>query len=156
LKTDKKRIITSTEALKLPEIPKHLILIGGGVIGLELGSVYARLGAKVTVVEYMDSILGTMDKSLAKELQKVLAKQGMEFLLGHKVSGATVKGKTVTVTAENPKGETISVSGDYCLVAVGRTAYTEGLGLENVGIELEERGRKIPVNENLETKVLGI
>lgn len=156
LKTDGKRIITSTEALNLTEIPKHLILIGGGVIGLELGSVYARLGAKVTVLEFMDSILGTMDKSLAKELQKVLVKQGMEFLLSHKVTGAQVKGKNVIVTADNAKGEKVSLEGDYCLVAVGRTAYTEGLGLENIGIQLEERGRKIPVNEHLETGVQGI
>jgi dihydrolipoamide dehydrogenase len=156
LKTDGKRIITSTEALNLQEIPKHLILIGGGVIGLELGSVYARLGSKVTVVEFMDSIIGTMDKSLGKELQKVLAKQGMEFLLSHKVTGASVKGSKVTVTADNPKGEKISLEGDYCLVAVGRTAYTENLGLENIGITLEERGKKIPVNAHLETSVPGI
>lgn len=156
LKTDGKRIITSTEALNLQEIPKHLILIGGGVIGLELGSVYARLGSKVTVVEFMDSIIGTMDKSLGKELQKVLAKQGMEFLLSHKVTGASVKGSKVTVTADNAKGEKISLEGDYCLVAVGRTAYTENLGLENIGISLEERGKKIPVNAHLETSVPGI
>jgi dihydrolipoamide dehydrogenase len=156
LKTDGNRIITSTEALKLKEIPKHLILIGGGVIGLELGSVYARLGSKVTVVEFMDSIIGTMDKSLGKELQKVLAKQGMEFLLSHKVTGASVKGSKVTVSADNSKGEKVSIEGDYCLVAVGRTAYTENLGLENIGITLEERGKKIPVNAHLETSVPGI
>jgi dihydrolipoamide dehydrogenase len=156
LKTDGKRIITSTEALNLPEIPKHLVLIGGGVIGLELGSVYARLGSKVTVVEFMDSIIGTMDKSLGKELQKVLAKQGMEFLLSHKVTGASVKGNKVTVTADNPEGKKISLEGDYCLVAVGRTAYTDSLGLENIGITLEERGKKIPVNNHLETSVPGV
>jgi dihydrolipoamide dehydrogenase len=156
LKTDGKRIITSTEALNLPEIPKHLVLIGGGVIGLELGSVYARLGSKVTVVEFMDSIIGTMDKSLGKELQKVLAKQGMEFLLSHKVTGASVKGNKVTVTADNPEGKKISIEGDYCLVAVGRTAYTDNLGLENIGITLEERGKKIPVNDHLETSVPGV
>lgn len=156
LKTDGNRIITSTEALNLKEIPKHLILIGGGVIGLELGSVYSRLGSKVTVVEFMDSIIGTMDKSLGKELQKVLAKQGMEFLLSHKVTGASVKGSKVTVSADNSKGEKVSIEGDYCLVAVGRTAYTENLGLENIGITLEERGKKIPVNAHLETSVPGI
>ncbi|MEJ7779518.1 MAG: dihydrolipoyl dehydrogenase [Daejeonella sp.] len=156
LKTDKKRIITSTEALNLTEIPKHLILIGGGVIGLELGSVYARLGSKVTVVEFMDSIIGTMDKGLGKELQKVLAKQGMEFHLSHKVTGAIVKGNKVTVTADNNRGEKVVLEGDYCLVAVGRVAYTEGLGLENVGIKLEERGKKITVNDHLETSVPGI
>ena len=156
LKIDKKRIITSTEMLNLTEIPKHLILIGGGVIGLELGSVYARLGSKVTVVEFMDSIINTMDKDLGKELQKVLAKQGMEFLLSHKVTGASVKGNKVTVTAETNKGEKVSLEGDYCLVAVGRTAYTECLGLENLGITLEERGKKIPVNDHLETSVPNI
>lgn len=156
LPIDKQRIITSTEALNLTEVPKQLIVIGGGVIGLELGSVYARLGSKVTVVEYTDSIISTMDKTLAKELQKVLAKLGFEFLFGHKVTGATVKGKKVTVTADNPKGEKITVEGDYCIVAVGRTAYTEGLGLENIGIGLEERGRKIPVNDHLETSVKGV
>ncbi|MBK0382613.1 dihydrolipoyl dehydrogenase [Pedobacter sp. SD-b] len=156
LKTDGKRIITSTEALNLTEVPKHLILIGGGVIGLELGSVYARLGAEVTVVEFMDAIIPTMDKTLGKELQKSLTKLGMKFLLSHKVTGATVKGKKVTVTVDSPKGEKVVLEGDYCLVAVGRTAYSEGLGLENIGITLEERGKKIPVNEHLETSVKGI
>lgn len=156
LPIDKKRIITSTEALNLTEVPKHLIVIGGGVIGLELGSVYARLGAKVTVVEFMDSIIATMDKSLGKELQKVLVKQGFEFLLGHKVTGAAVKGKNVTVSVDNPKGEKITIEGDYCIVAVGRSAYTEGLGLDKIGITVEERGKKIPVNDHLETSVKGI
>jgi dihydrolipoamide dehydrogenase len=156
LKPDKKRIITSTEALNLKEVPKHLILIGGGVIGLELGSVYARLGAKVTVVEFADSIISTMDKTLGAELLKSLKKLGMEFLLSHKVTGATVKGTKVTVTADDPSGKNISLEGDYCLLAVGRTAYTEGLGLENIGITLEERGKKITVNEHLETLVPGI
>ncbi|NGM64729.1 dihydrolipoyl dehydrogenase [Sphingobacterium sp. SGR-19] len=157
LPIDKKRIITSTEALNLQEVPKHLIVIGGGVIGLELGSVYARLGAKVSVVEFAKSIIGTMDAGLGKELQRVLKKNlGMEFFLGHKVTGATAKGKKVTVTAENQKGEAVSLEGDYCIVAVGRTAYTEGLGLDNIGIKTEERGNKIPVNEHLETSVEGI
>lgn len=157
LPIDKKRIITSTEALSLNEVPKQLIVIGGGVIGLELGSVYARLGAKVSVVEFEKSIIATMDAGLGKELQRVLKKTlGMEFLLGHKVTDATTKGKNVTVTATNPKGEEVKIEGDYCIVAVGRTAYTEGLGLENIGITLEERGRKIPVNEHLETSVEGV
>jgi dihydrolipoamide dehydrogenase len=156
LKIDKKRIITSTEALTLSEVPKHLILIGGGVIGLELGSVYARLGAKVSVVEFMDGIIPTMDKGLGRELQKVLKKLGMEFYLGHKVTGATVKGKEVTVTADNAKGEKIELKGDYCMVAVGRIAYTDGLGLDKIGITVEERGRKITVDEHLETSVKGV
>lgn len=157
LPIDKKRIITSTEALSLQEVPKQLVVIGGGVIGLELGSVYARLGTKVTVVEYEKSIIPTMDGGLGKELQRVLKKNlGFEFLLGHKVTGATVKGKKVTVLADNAKGEAVSIEGDYCIVAVGRTAYSEGLGLENIGIKLEERGKKIPVNEHLETSVAGV
>ncbi|PVH26138.1 dihydrolipoyl dehydrogenase [Sphingobacterium corticibacter] len=157
LPIDKKRIITSTEALQLQEIPKSLIVIGGGVIGLELGSVYARLGSKVSVVEYAKSIIPTMDASLGKELQRVLKKQlGFEFFLGHKVTGATTKGKEVTVTAEDAKGNEVSFQGDYCIVAVGRTAYTEGLGLDKIGIETEERGNKIPVNEHLETSVEGV
>lgn len=157
LPIDKKRIITSTEALALKEVPNHLIIIGGGVIGLELGSVYARLGAKVSVVEYEKSIIPTMDGGLGKELQRVLKKSlGMEFYLGHKVTGATARGKKVTVNAANAKGEAVKWEGDYCVVAVGRTAYTEGLGLENIGITLEERGKKIPVNEHLETPVSGV
>jgi dihydrolipoamide dehydrogenase len=156
LKIDKKRIITSTEALTLTEVPKHLILIGGGVIGLELGSVYARLGAKVSVIEFMDSIIPTMDRGLGKELQKVLQKQGVEFYLNHKVTGATAKGKEVTVTFDAPNGDKKELKGDYCLVAVGRIAYTDGLGLENIGLTVEERGRKVTVNDHLETSVKGV
>jgi len=153
---DKKRIITSTEALNLKEVPKHLVLIGGGVIGLELGSVYARLGAKVTVVEFMDSIIPTMDKTLGKELQKSLKKLGFEFLLSHKVKEVSSTAKEVTIKADNAKGEEVVVKGDYCLVAVGRVAYTDGLGLENIGITTEERTRKITVNNNMETSVPGV
>lgn len=153
---DKKRIITSTEALNLKEIPKHMVLIGGGVIGLELGSVYARLGAKVTVVEFMDSIIPTMDRTMGKELQKSLKKIGFEFLLSHKVKEVSSTAKEVTVKADNAKGEEVVIKGDYCLVAVGRTAYTEGLGLENIGITVEERGKKISVNDHLETSVSGV
>ncbi|MBY0245236.1 MAG: dihydrolipoyl dehydrogenase [Sphingobacteriaceae bacterium] len=157
LPIDKKRIITSTEALNIKEVPKTMVVIGGGVIGLELGSVYARLGTKVSVVEYLPSIIATMDASLGKELQRVLKKSlGMEFYMNHKVTGATAKGKTVTVNAENAKGEAVSLEADYCIVAVGRTAYTEGLGLEKIGITLEERGKKIPVNAHLETSVKGV
>lgn len=151
IEIDKKRIITSTEALTLPEIPKSMIVIGGGVIGMELGSVYARLGAKVSVVEYMDSIIPGMDKVLGKELQKVMKKEGVEFHLKHKVTAVESKGKTVTVTAESPKGENVELKGDYCLVAIGRKPYTDKLGLENAGIEVDERGR-IPVDEHLKTK----
>jgi len=157
LPVDKKRIITSTEALNLTEIPKHLIVIGGGVIGLELGSVYARLGAKVSVIEYAKSIISTMDAGLGKELQRVLKKSlGMEFFLGHKVTGATNNGDTVTVTAEDAKGQAVTFEGDYCIVSVGRVAYTQGLGLENIGITPEERGNKITVNEHMQTSVEGV
>jgi dihydrolipoamide dehydrogenase len=156
IKIDKKRIITSTEALTLTEVPKHLILIGGGVIGLELGSVYKRLGSKVSVIEYMDSIIPTMDRGLGKELQRVLSKQGMEFYTGHKVTGATVKGKEVTVTFDAPNGEKKELKGDYCLVAVGRIAYTDNLGLDKIGLTVEERGRKVTVDEHLETSVKGV
>lgn len=155
LPIDKKRIITSTEALSLSEIPKHLVIIGGGIIGVELGSVYLRLGAKVTVVEYLDKIVPSMDDEIGKELMRTLKKDGMEFLVSTKVTGAKVKGKEVVVTAENKKGEAIEIKGDYCLVAVGRSPFTEGLGLANIGISLDER-KRIPVNDHLETIVPGI
>ena len=156
LPLDKQRIITSTEALTLTEVPKHLVIIGGGVIGLELGSVYGRLGAKVSVVEFMDSIIPTMDKALGKELQRVLKKTlKFDFFLQHKVTGATNTGAGVTVTAENTKGETVTFEGDYCLVSIGRKPYTEGLGLENAGVQMGERGM-IAVNDHLETNVPGI
>jgi len=137
---DKERIITSTEALELKEVPKHLIIIGGGVIGLELGSVYARLGAKVSVVEYLDSIIPTMDRTMGKELQKSLKKLGMEFYLKHKVTGVERKEKEVTVTALNPKEETISLKGDYALVSIGRKPYTEGLNVEAAGVKVNDKG----------------
>lgn len=152
---DKKRIITSTEALNLTEIPKHMIVIGGGVIGLELGSVYARLGAKITVVEFLDGLIPTMDKALGKELQKSLAKIGFEYLFKHKVTGATTKGKEVTVTAEDVNGKVVEIKGDYVLLAIGRKAYTEGLNLEAAGIKTDERGR-VDVDAHLQTSVPGI
>src|SRR5690606_35885087 len=127
------------------------------VIGLELGSVYARLGAKVSVIEYAKSIISTMDGGLGKELQRVLKKSlGMEFFLGHKVTGASTKGKTVTVTAENAKGQSVSLEDDYCIVSVGRVAYAKDMGLENIGNTPEERGNKITVNEHMETTVPGV
>lgn len=152
IKLDKKRIITSTEMLNLTEVPKHLIVIGGGVIGLELGQVFNRLGAEVTVVEYMDRIIPTMDKDQSRELQKVLKKQGMNFAVSHKVKSVEVKGKKVTVKADDKKGKEVVFEGDYCLVSVGRHAYTEGLNAEKAGVEIGERG-KITVNENLQTNV---
>ena len=155
IKIDKKRIITSTEALSLSEIPKHLLVIGGGVIGLELGQVYKRLGAEVSVIEYMPSIIPTMDSALSKELQKSLKKQGMKFFTDHKVSSVKVSGNEVTVTANDKKGNPVEFKGDYCLVAVGRKAYTEGLGLENIGIQVNERGQ-IETNKHLQTNIPNI
>ena len=149
---DKERIITSTEALKLKEIPKHLLVIGGGVIGLELGQVYHRLGAQVTVIEYMDGIIPGMDKSLSKELLRVLKKQKMQFALSHKVSKVTRVKDQVVVEAKDSKGNVVSFEGDYCLVAIGRKAYTDGLGLDQVGIHTDERGR-IQTNEHLQTNI---
>jgi len=152
---DKKRIITSTEALNLPEVPKHLIVIGAGVIGAELGSVYGRIGAKVSFVEYAASMIPTMDGAMGKELQRVLKKMGADFYFNHKVTGVENKGDEVVVTAENSKGGTMTLTGDYCLVAIGRKPYSEGLNLEAAGIQKDDRGR-IPVNEHLETATPGI
>ena len=152
---DKERIITSTEALELKEIPKHLIVIGGGVIGLELGSVYKRLGSEVTVVEFMDKIIPTMDGALSKELNKVLRKQGMKFNLSTGVQSVERNGDTVKVTAKDKKGEEVVFEGDYVLVAVGRSPYTKGLGLEKAGVDLDEKGR-VKTNEHLQTNVSNI
>jgi len=152
---DKERIMTSTEALKLPEIPKHMIVIGGGVIGLELGSVYKRLGADVSVVEYMDKIVPGMDADVSKELQKVLKKQGIKFFTSHAVNSVERKGDEITVKKKKKKDEEVEFKGDYCLVSVGRKAYTEGLGLENVGIKVNERGQ-IEINDHLQTNVSNI
>ena len=147
---DKERVITSTEALKLSEIPKHLIIIGGGVIGLELGQVYKRLGSDVSVIEYMDRIIPGMDAGLSKELTKVLKKQKVKFHLSHKVKSVERKGKEVTVLADNAKGEEVSFTGDYCLVSVGRRPYTDGLNAKAAGVKLDEGGR-VEVNEHLQT-----
>lgn len=152
---DKERIITSTEALKLKEIPKHMIVIGGGVIGLELGSVYKRLGAEVTVVEFMDKIIPTMDGALSKELNKVLRKQGMKFNLSTGVQSVERNGDTVKVTAKDKKGAEVVLEGDYVLVSVGRRPYTDGLALEKAGVELDERGR-VKTNDHLQTNVSNI
>jgi dihydrolipoamide dehydrogenase len=155
IKIDKERIITSTEALKLPEIPKHLVIIGGGVIGIELGQVYLRLGAQVSVVEYLDRIIPGMDSSLSKELTKVLKKQGMKFYVSHKVKSVERNKNLVTVQAENTKGETITLEGDYALVSVGRRPYTEGLSAEKAGVKLTEKGQ-IEVNDHLQTNITNI
>lgn len=148
---DKKRIISSTEALTLTEVPSHFIVIGGGVIGMELGSVYARLGSKVTVVEFLDSLIPTMDGTMGKELLKVAKKMGMDIYLGHKVTSVENKGKEVMVKAEAKDGKVLELKGDYCLVSIGRRPYTEGLGLDKVGIETVKG--QIPVDDHLKTKV---
>ncbi|MFY8110341.1 MAG: dihydrolipoyl dehydrogenase family protein, partial [Bacteroidia bacterium] len=134
IEVDKTRVITSTEALKMTEVPKSMVIIGGGVIGLELGSVYSRLGSKVSVIEYTNSIIPTMDAALGKELQRVLRKQGFEFFFSHKVKSAINTGSEVEVKADNDKGEEVVFKADYCLVSVGRKPYTQGLGLENAGV----------------------
>jgi dihydrolipoamide dehydrogenase len=155
IKLDKDRIITSTEALKLKEVPKHLVIIGGGVIGIELGQVYLRLGAQVSVVEFMDRIIPGMDASLSKELTKVLKKQGMKFYTSHKVQSVERAGNAVTVKAENAKGEIITLEGDYALVSVGRRPYTDGLNAEKAGVKVTDRGQ-IEVNNHLQTSAANI
>lgn len=155
IKIDKEKIITSTEALKLKEVPKHLVVIGGGVIGLELGQVYLRLGAQVSVVEYLDRIIPGMDAALSKELTKVLKKQGMKFYTSHKVKSVERNGNEVQVQAENAKGETITLDGDYALVSVGRKPYTDNLNVEKAGVKMGDRGM-IEVNDNLQTNVANI
>ncbi len=155
IKIDKEKIITSTEALNLKEVPKHLIVIGGGVIGLELGQVYLRLGAQVSVVEYLDRIIPGMDAGLSKELTKVLKKQGMKFYTSHKVKSVERKGDGVQVQAENAKGETITLDGDYSLVSVGRRPFTDGLNADKAGVKVSERGQ-IEVNDHLQTNVSNI
>lgn len=153
---DKERIITSTEALKLQQVPEHLVVIGGGVIGLELGSVYRRLGSKVSVVEYADSCIAAMDLDMGKELQKVLKKDGIEFYMGHGVTSVSRKKNEITVKASHKTSkEEIELKGDFCLVAVGRRPYTDNLGLEQAGLKTDERGR-IPVNDHLQTSVAHI
>lgn len=153
IEIDKKRVITSTEALKLKEVPKHLIVIGGGVIGLELGSAYRRLGAKVSVVEYAPQIIATMDAELGKQLHKVLKKDGIEFFTSHQVQEVKNNGKEVSIKAlDLKKDKSLELKGDYCLMAVGRRPYTDNLGLETIGLKTDERGR-IPVNEQLQTPI---
>jgi dihydrolipoamide dehydrogenase len=152
IEIDKERIITSTEALSLTEIPKHMIVIGGGVIGLELGQVYKRLGAEVSVIEYMDRIIPTMDGAQSKELAKVMKKQGVKFYLSHKVSAVERNGDSVKVTATDKKDKEVTFEGDYCLVSVGRRPYTDGLGLEKAGVQVNERGQ-VEVNDHLQTNI---
>ena len=150
IEIDKERIITSTEALKLSEIPKHMIVIGGGVIGLELGQVYKRLGAEVSVIEFMDRIIPGMDGALSKELMRSMKKQKVKFFLSHKVKSVERKGAEIIVKADDKKGQEVEFKGDYCLVSVGRRPYTDGLNAEAAGVQLDERGR-VTVNDHLQT-----
>ena len=155
IEIDGKHIISSTEALELTELPEHMLVIGGGIIATEMASVFGRLGAQVTILEYADRLIPGMDGSLGKELAKVLKKElGIEIHVNHKVTGAEIKGEKVIVNAENKKGEIQAFEGDICLMAVGRKPYTDNLGLENIGIETD-RGR-IPVNDQMETSIPGI
>lgn len=149
---DKKRVITSTEALSLKELPKTMLVIGGGVIGLELGSVYARLGTKVEVVEFLDKIIPGMDSDCGKELLKILKKTGIEFHLKHGVTTVEPSENSVKVTAKSRDNDAEKVwEVDYCLVAIGRKPYTDGLNLAEIGIKTDEKGR-IAVNNHLQTE----
>ncbi|MBT5232793.1 MAG: dihydrolipoyl dehydrogenase [Flavobacteriaceae bacterium] len=154
-KIDKKRIISSTEALKLKEIPKKLIVIGGGVIGLELGQVYSRLGSEVSVIEYSDKITPFMDGAVSKELLRIFKKQKIKFYLSHKVTSVISENNSIIVTAEDSNGLNVNFDGDYCLVSVGRKPYTNGLNLSSVGINTNDKGQ-IEVNDKLQTNVENI
>ncbi|QBK29171.1 dihydrolipoyl dehydrogenase [Roseitalea porphyridii] len=153
---DDKVIVSSEGALKLEKVPAKMIVVGGGVIGLELGSVWSRLGAEVTVVEYLDTILGGMDGDVSRQFQKLLAKQGLTFKLGAKVTDVHKAGKGGHVTYEPVKGgDAETLNADVVLVATGRKPYTEGLGLEKAGVVLDDRGR-VDINEHWQTSVTGI
>ncbi|WP_338663707.1 dihydrolipoyl dehydrogenase [Pararoseomonas sp. SCSIO 73927] len=156
VEVDEKQVVTSTGALELPAVPKHLVVIGAGVIGLELGSVWRRLGAEVTVIEFLDRILPGMDNEVAKQFERVLTKQGFKFQLGHKVTGATKSEKGITLTVEPAKGgDAQSLEADVVLVAIGRRPYVEGLGLDAAGVALDERGR-VKTDHHFATNVPGI
>ncbi len=156
IEIDETQIVSSTGALTLPKVPKTLVVIGGGVIGLELGTVWRRLGAEVTVIEYLDRILPTMDVDLGKNTQRVLAKQGMKFKLGAKVTAAKKSKSGVTLTVEPAKGGTPEeITADVVLVAVGRVPYTDGLGAKEIGVALDERGR-VRIDAHFQTNVPGI
>lgn len=153
---DEERIVSSTGALELKEVPKKLVVIGGGVIGLELGSVWGRLGAEVTVVEFLDAILPGMDGEVAKNFQRILKKQGFAFKLGSKVTGVDTSGKTLKVSVEPAKGgDGETIDADVVLVSIGRAPYTDGLGLDDAGVEVDKRGR-IEVDTHFKTSIDGV
>src|SRR5262249_41825319 len=156
LKFDGKYVVSSTEALSFQTVPKHLIVVGGGYIGLELGSVWKRLGSKGTVVEFLPRILAICDGEVSTEVQKLLTKQGMEFHLETKVTGASIKNEQVTVTAQGKDGKELTFAGDRVLVAVGRRPYTAGLGLEQVGVKYDPKSGRIDVDEHYKTSVPGV
>src|SRR5690606_36604143 len=153
---DEKVIVTSTGALQFEKVPGHLVVVGGGVIGLELGSVWARLGAKVTVVEYLDKILGGMDGEVSKQFQRMLAKQGVDFKLGAKVTAVEKSGNGAKVTFEPVKGgDAVTLEAEAVLISTGRRPYTDGLGLAEAGVAVDERGR-VAINDHWQTNVAGI
>src|SRR6476620_10456268 len=153
---DQKVVVDSTGALELPKVPRHMVVIGGGVIGLELGSVWRRLGAKVTCVEFLDQILPGIDGEVRKEAHKIFKKQGIEFKLGTKVTGVTVKGGTATLTLEPAKGGAAeTMEADCVLVSIGRKPNTDGLGLDKIGLALNARGQ-IETDHDFRTKVDGV
>lgn len=151
---DEQKVLSSTGALSLKEIPKNLIVIGGGVIGVEMGSVYSRLGSKVTVIEFLDKIIPLEDKDISKEMLRVLSKQGMEFHLKHKVTEAKVTNTNVVIKAEDDKGVSKEFTGDYVLVSIGRRGFIENLNLDKVGVKTDRH--KVIVNENFQTSVSNI
>lgn len=157
IEVDEKTIVSSTGALELEKVPNRMVVVGAGVIGLELGSVYARLGAQVTFVEFMDKILGPMDADVSKQFQRMLKKQGLIFKLSSKVTGVQKKGRALEVTVEPASGEAAAVTldADVVLVAIGRRPYTEGLGLAEAGVELDERGR-VKTDAHYKTSVDGV
>ncbi len=156
IEIDEQRVVSSTGALSLPEVPKHLLVVGAGVIGLELGSVWRRLGAQVTVVEFLDGVLPGMDGELRRQAQRALEKQGMTFKLSSKVTGVDSTGKRLKATIEPAKGGTAeTMEADVVLVAIGRVPYTEGLGLREIGVKLDEQGRVV-VDHYYATNVPGI
>jgi dihydrolipoamide dehydrogenase len=153
---DEQRIVSSTGALSLPQVPKSMVVIGAGVIGLELGSVWRRLGAEVTVIEFLDVILPPMDGEVRKQMQRILEKQGFKFMLGHKVTSAAAGKDGVTLKVEPAKGGAATeINADVVLVAVGRRPYTQGLGLEAAGVAVDRKGF-VPVDQNFQTNVEGI
>ena len=156
IEIDEKQVVSSTGALELAKVPKHLVVVGAGVIGLELGSVWARLGAKVTVVEFLDRILPGMDGDIAKQFPRLLKKQGLEFKLGHKVTGVKTAKSGVTVSIEPASGgDSQDIKADIVLVAIGRTPYTQGLGLEKIGVTLNARGQ-IEIDDHFKTSLDGV